>query len=249
MSTEDDKVIDLLAEAWKGWLSPEVDAFYRNHTYYDYLAVDHPGISQDFKDKMNGVRFISINTQSCYVFNFYLMKEWADPADELAWLEATLRKSEENGEKVILIGHIPIGTMNCLESWARRFGSLTERFQHVIRLNLFAHTHREEFLVTKAESGKPIMVTQVSASLTTLEYKNPSFRKIVLDKEFMIPVKIETYSLDITEANKHPETAPRFTLRHELSEEYNLTNLSPSNFLELAKSINTDEEVAKIFLE
>lgn len=54
----------------------------------------------------------------------------------------------------------------------------------------------------------------------------------------MLPVKIHTYILDIKDENPH------WKWDHELTEYYNMTDLSPQSFDELATRILNEEEVA-----
>ena len=57
----------------------------------------------------------------------------------------------------------------------------------------------------------------------------------------MLPVKIETYAMNITEAD------PEFILDHELTELYQLPNLSPKSFDKLSTRLSHDEELAFVF--
>ena len=52
----------------------------------------------------------------------------------------------------------------------------------------------------------------------------PSFRRFIIDAETMLPIKIETWAIDITQDD------PVFELHHELTEHYEINDLSPSSF-------------------
>ena len=123
--------------------------------------------------------------------------------------------------------------------------ALFDRFQHVIRLNLFGHTHIEEFSVVRAiDDKKPVGVIHISSSFTTHIDQNPTFRVVTVDAETKLPLKIETYRLDLEKANKNDLYA-KFELSHEFAKEYNITDLSPESTLKLAYKIKDDEETAK----
>mmetsp|Transcript_5628 Transcript_5628/g.6362 ORF Transcript_5628/g.6362 Transcript_5628/m.6362 type:complete len:443 (-) Transcript_5628:63-1391(-) len=249
MNTQDfnlevDPVIEIVANSWTNWLTKEAHDEYLNQTYYSMMAKDHPDSTEDLKKKMGKTRIIGYNSQNCYIYNFFLLGQTSDPGQELEWLEKLLRQMEQDGEIAIFIGHMSPGTSDCFSEISSRLRSLFDRFQHIIRLNLFGHTHQEEFEVIRSfEDGKPIGVNHLAASMTTFTEMNPSFRVITLDKETMLPIKMETHALNIAKANKNDDDAI-FKLDHEMIEEYQMEDLSPSSFLKLADSLKSDEDQA-----
>ena len=72
----------------------------------------------------------------------------------------------------------------------------------------------------------------------------PSFRRFILDEETMLPVKIETYSLQI---DAEREEDIKFVLDHEMSELYNLPDLSPKSFDDLSMRLGTEKKLAYVF--
>mmetsp|Transcript_12579 Transcript_12579/g.11112 ORF Transcript_12579/g.11112 Transcript_12579/m.11112 type:complete len:446 (+) Transcript_12579:480-1817(+) len=244
MSANDDEVINILAEAWSNWLTPEVKEEFINNTFFSYNSTTHPKSNQQFVRKMNGTRIISLNTQNCLAFNFELIGEDNDPGQELSWLENLLLQMEKDGEIGILIGHIPPGSVDCTHDVAARIKVLHDRFQHIIRLNLFGHTHFEEFEVVRSYfENKPIGTSHVTSSFTTFLNQNPSIRAITLDVATKLPVKIETYTVDLVKANNDDDFA-EFFLAHEFAEEYGVKDLSPNSMLEISNSFLEDETQA-----
>ena len=57
--------------------------------------------------ELNNVKIISLNTQAQNNLNFFLLKDSTDPGHMFEWLQDELRKSEEKGQFVYIIGHIP----------------------------------------------------------------------------------------------------------------------------------------------
>lgn len=100
--------------------------------------------------------------------NLGIMNETSDPSGMLAWLENELSMAE-NEERVILIaGHIAPGAYSCTPQWAHRYNALVERYQHIIRMSVYGHDHRELFEIARAkESQKPIAVNMIAGSLGT----------------------------------------------------------------------------------
>lgn len=245
MNTQDfdlevDPVIQLVSQAWTHWLSEEALEEYRTNTFFSMKVGDHPNVSDDFKKKMNKTRIIAYNSQDCYIYNFYIIGQMNDPGQQFEWLENLLRQMEKDGEVAIFIGHMSPGTSDCASVVSSRLRVLSERFQHIIRLNLFGHTHDEEFEVIRSVGdNKPIGVNHLTSSMTTFIGRNPSFRVITLDAKTKLPLKIETFSIDIGEANKNDEKA-MFTRHHELTEAYEMKDLSPKSFLNLTDRFKND---------
>jgi len=74
--------------------------------------------------------------------------------------------------------------------------------------------------------------------MSTFVFNYPSFRRFVVDAETMLPVKVETYRIDV-EASE-----PEFVLDHELTEYYNLPDLSPASFEALSQRFAVDAELS-----
>ena len=242
--SEPDFIARKLSETWSEWLTPEVEKELREKSFYSYESSTHPKSTQDFKTKIGKTRLIALNTQNCYTWNFFLIGEMNDPGQEFDWLESQLKEMEKNGEVAIIFGHIPPGESDWTSTISLRMRALYDRYQHVIRLNLFGHTHIEEFSVIRSiEDKKPIGVIHISPSFTPHINVNPSFRVVTLDSKTKLPLKIETYRMDLEKANRN-DTYAKFDLLHEFAQEYNLTDLSPASALQLASKINDDESTA-----
>ena len=81
--------------------------------------------------------------------------------------------------------------------------------------------------------------------MTTYSEKNtpayPSFRRFILDEATMLPVRIETWLLDITQDD------PEFFMHHEMGELYRMEDLSPGSFDKLTEQLYLDDNSAYIF--
>jgi len=188
---------------------------------------------------------IALNTESCYYFNFYLFSTHKDPAEELQWLENLLQEMEEKGEVGILIGHVPSGS-DCINNWAYRMNALFERYQHVLRTQLFGHVHQELFSTARAHESKlPVSNQHWSASGTTFTDVNPSFRVVEIDEETMLPVGLQTYFFNITAAKttEHPD----FEFHHDFQKLWELEDLSPKSMLGFAEKLQVDQETALLY--
>uniref|UniRef100_A0A7S3NWK0 Sphingomyelin phosphodiesterase n=1 Tax=Euplotes crassus TaxID=5936 RepID=A0A7S3NWK0_EUPCR len=248
-SLEVDPVIQIVANAWKHWMTEEANAEYLKQSFYSMMAYDHPSTTDEFKRKMGKTRIIGYNSNDCYVFNFMLAGEFNDPGQQFEWLENLLSQMEKDGEVGIFIGHMSPGTSDCISEVSSRLRVLFDRYQHILRLNLFGHTHNEEFEVIRSvEDRKPIGVNHLASSMTTFTNTNPSFRVITLDADTKLPLKIETHMLDIVEANKDDANAI-FSHHHELTEDFNMEDLSPASFLKVTEGFMNDEESARKYIQ
>lgn len=64
-------------------------------------------------------------------------------------------------------------------------------------------------------------------SATTHERINPGFSVVEFDYDTLLPLNIETYYLDILEANKNDK--PEWKLLHDYLNYYELSDMSPIN--------------------
>lgn len=92
---------------------------------------------------------------------------------------------------------------------------------------------------------KPVVVTTVGGSVTTYDFQNPSFMVLDLDSQMMLPTNMHTYYIDVEEANK--VGTPNWTELHDYLEAYEMEDLSPSSFKDLALRIFADRELAAYF--
>lgn len=243
------EAIDNISEVWQDWMTEESYEQYRNKSFYDMKASEHPkAVNTEVGKKLDNVRVLAVNTQSCYVFNFFTFYEMGGELGELEWLEATLREMEKNDEVAIVFMHIPTGGWNCGTEFSTRLQAILDRFQHIIRVNIAAHTHNEEFNVQRAVvSGKPIGVQMISGSVTTSTYHNPQFRSVTLDLKTMLPILVETERLDIEVANKNDAVAPEFEPHHSYPEAFQMEDLRPTEYDKLTSRLDDDECLSIVY--
>lgn len=88
------------------------------------------------------------------------------------------------------------------------------------------------------ETGKAVGIHYWTGSVSTFTFTNPSFRVFEVDEETMLPVKVHTYVYNIS------EEVPTWKWDHELTEYYNMKDLSPASFDDLSDRILADEQLA-----
>jgi len=87
----------------------------------------------------------------------------------------------------------------------------------------------------------------VSGSGTTGSNRNPSFNVIEWDEEFMLPTNIRTYYMNLTQANANPDAEPEWGELHDMLNQYQLTDLSPSSMKNFTERMYQDGSLASQF--
>ena len=238
--SEQDSLLNLVSEVWKHWLD---DKSYHSFKTYGYYTMPLKGLNEDWK----GFRVIGINTEACNAQNWYLFTQLNDPGNHLAWLEKTLKETEEAGERAYIIGHVQPGGGSCLNEWSVRYRSLIERYQHVVIAHFFGHSHSEFFNVfTDTKNSSSIGVMHGPGGVTTYTDDNPAFRVYDIDYETGYPVKAYKYFFNITKANLGN---PEWEYAYELTEEYKLANMSPEAFKNLTLRFLSEDGIATKYLQ
>lgn len=89
-------------------------------------------------------KVISINSNFCYIWNFDQMMQYQDPGGMLLWLEQELGELERKGGGAIILSHIP-NLQECNREFGRRWHTLIDRYQHVVRWGASGHNGSEQF--------------------------------------------------------------------------------------------------------
>ncbi|XP_030009348.1 sphingomyelin phosphodiesterase, partial [Sphaeramia orbicularis] len=143
-----------MAEEWAPWLPEQALKSLRYGGFYTV-------------EIQSGLRVVSLNMNFCARENFWLMVNSTDPANQLQWLVQVLQMSEDKGEKVHIIGHIPPGL--CLDSWSWNYYHIVNRYESTITGQFFGHTHWDEFQMFYDEEtmSRPLGVAFIAPSVTT----------------------------------------------------------------------------------
>ena len=123
-----------------------------------------------------------------------------------------------------------------------------ERFQHVVRLGVFGHTHKDYFEVGKSMTNihNPIMVNSIGGGLTTYGGCNPSFKVMEMDAKTLLPLKITNYYADLGKANSEG-TSPEWVPLLDYTSKYDMKDLSPSSYIDLANQLKDDQDMMDEF--
>ncbi|KAJ8986281.1 hypothetical protein NQ317_009991 [Molorchus minor] len=228
-----------LADQWRRWLPTTASNTVLHGGFYSVLLKP-------------GFRLISLNTNYCHSYSWWLLVNSTDPANELKWLTYELEQSEKNGEKVHLIGHIPPGSSDCMKVWSRNFYAIIERFQSTVVAQFYGHSHADEFEVfyETAEYSRATSVAYLGPSVTSYINFNPAYRIYYIEGDHEETnrevLDHETWTMDLAKANEgsnEPEWFKLYTAR----DAYQMKSLAPSEWNRLIEEMTDNRQLFDVF--
>lgn len=167
-------VYDTLSSNWTSWLGSAAQSV----TNYGAYSVLHPN---------SNLRIISFNTNLYYKENFWLYETdmETDPSGQLAWLVSELSAAESSGERVWLMGHMPMGSGDALHDGSNYFSQIVNRYSDTIAALFFGHTHKDEFEISYSDysaqtAANAVAMSYIAPALTPTS-GNPTFRVYSVD--------------------------------------------------------------------
>ncbi|KAI1103077.1 putative acid sphingomyelinase [Jackrogersella minutella] len=190
-------VYDQLSASWAPWIGPRAAASTREFGAYSVL---HPSGSGD-------LRVISINTNLYYAQNYWLYEDpmETDPSGQLAWLVSELEAAERAGERVYVIGHMPMGARDAFHDGSNSFDRIVRRYEGTIAAMFFGHTHFDEFQISYADyankSHENALATSYIAPSMTPMSGHPAFRVYTVDPVTFGVLDATTYIANMSDPN------------------------------------------------
>ncbi|KAJ0319915.1 hypothetical protein Brms1b_003507 [Colletotrichum noveboracense] len=198
---------DVVSEAWSRWIGSPAEA-----KSVGAYSVTTP---------RDGLRVISVSTNVWYTLNLWLYKDvQRGPSDHLKWLVGELDAAEKAGERVFLVGHMPMGTSDALHDGSNYFDQIVNRYKSTIA-GLFSgdyppshpndieadnnpgHTHLDHFQIsysnyTNRTASNAVATSYIAPSMTPLSGM-PAFRLYTIDPTTFGILDIETYVADMAD--------------------------------------------------
>ncbi|XP_069958406.1 sphingomyelin phosphodiesterase [Cherax quadricarinatus] len=225
---------DTIADQWEKLVKGPAPSSIRFGGYYSVLI--RPGL-----------RLISINTNYCYRFNWWLLYKSVDPGLVLRWLVSELHDAEKRGELVHIIGHVPPYYTDCYSQWAHQFSRIVTRYSHIIRGQFYGHSHMDEFRLHYDVNSpqKPIGVQYITPNNGPFNNLNPSFRLFYIDGDYPETTRkvldYETWVMNLTHANKFD--APHWYQLYSARRDLQLPTLDPYDWDQLVQRMAQDPEL------
>ncbi|KAI1079327.1 putative acid sphingomyelinase [Whalleya microplaca] len=183
---------NLLSSTWSPWIGPRAADTTKEFGAY---SVKYPD---------GNLRVISISTNMYYTHNYWLYEEpmETDPSDQLAWLVSELDAAEKAGERVYIIGHMPMGAGDAFHDGSNYFDQIVKRYSSTIAALFFGHTHFDEFQLSYSDYGfrtaaTALATSYIAPSLTPTS-GHPAFRVYTVDPVTFGVLDAETYIANVS---------------------------------------------------
>lgn len=197
------------------------------------------------------LRIIALNTNMCYIDNFWLPTDPIDPYGQLQWFSDTMDLAEQLNQKVFIIGHISPGSYDCWPPWSNQFHRIIHRYEDLIKGQWYGHEHIQDYKVTLEEgTGRPISVSFVDAS-GLLDGMNSGYNVFYADGErgdeestWQI-INQETWILNLTASNalQDEEVPPVFQKILDARKDFNLSSMVPEQIHGLINRMVCDKDL------
>ncbi|EGV63807.1 metallophosphatase-domain-containing phosphoesterase [Yamadazyma tenuis] len=221
---------ELMSEIWvnDGWL----DRSEQNEVKEHYAGFSHV--------TKRGLKVISLNSNAYYqknMWNYINLREDPDRFGQWEFLINELVESEQKGQRVWIIAHIPSSDGDALPIQSRIFAKIVERFSpYTIASIFYGHTHRDQFKVFFASNSSSAEDVErdvtnmawIGQSVTPLSDYNPAFKYYeVQDGSFNI-MNSYNYYTKLNDTYIEGSAEPAWEFEYSARETYDPNSTWPS---------------------
>ena len=144
---------DLLSSKWSSWIGSDGAADAKRFGAFSVRHTNGTESPEDSEDSGSGspkLRIISLNTNLFYRHNLWLYEEpmQRDPNEQLAWLISELDAAERAGERVYIIGHMPLGSADAFHDGSNYLDQVVNRYEATIAALFFGELTNYVVLVS-----------------------------------------------------------------------------------------------------
>ncbi|OBT92828.1 hypothetical protein VE01_09047 [Pseudogymnoascus verrucosus] len=240
---------DAMSAGWETWIGSAA-ASEVSSNFGSYSVVDG-----------SGLRIVSINTNFWYKQNFWMYdkKNWErDPSGMFAWLVKQLQTAETAGERVWIIGHMPMGASDAFHDASYYFDLIIQRFDATIAAVFYGHTHKDQFEIaysdyTNQGFSTATMMSYIAPALTPTS-GNPTFRVYDVDPVTFGILDMTVYYTDLTSSTF--QIAPTWEVLYSVKDTYGrllgitdtAAELTPAFWHNLTALFETDDAVFQAYI-
>ncbi|KAF9265105.1 sphingomyelin phosphodiesterase [Marasmius fiardii PR-910] len=219
-------VFDLSSAGWNHWIGNDASKQVK-HESGSYIA-SVPGTR---------LRILSVNTQYWYKQNLWLYDSdefQPDPNGLLAFIAQQLDAAEQAGEKVWVIGHIPLGKEDIVEDQSNYYDQILQRYKNTVAGHFFGHSHKDEFQIAYSDYNNQVAANAISfASIgpaLTPTSGNPAFKVYEVDPDTfgLMNIRVIFANMSKPSFQTHPTWGELYNARDLYGP---LVNLPPSSEL------------------
>uniref|UniRef100_A0A1Q3FB46 Sphingomyelin phosphodiesterase n=1 Tax=Culex tarsalis TaxID=7177 RepID=A0A1Q3FB46_CULTA len=196
------------------------------------------------------LRLIVLNSNVAYMYNWWLLAKPHFYRAQLQWLQDTLARAEQEHQNVHILSHIAPNHFSLLPGWSREFQRIVERYRNTITAQFNGHSHLSEFALfyDSAQLAEPIGVAWNGGSLTPHTFHNPNFNVAMLESGKFSVSSLESYTIDLGNANQDPSKAPKWELSSNMTAEFNLNDLTLKSLDKLVQKMTKNETLVQQYL-
>jgi sphingomyelin phosphodiesterase len=203
----------LLSGIWSKWIGTAS------------VTVEQDGGFYSSKVPNTNLRILSLNTNMYYKLNFWLYEKEmeSDPNGQLAWLINELSDAEVAGDRVYIIGHMPMGHSDAFYDGSNGFDQIVNRYSNTIAAMFFGHTHKDEFEVSYSDYSarsfsNAAAFSYVMPSLTPTDGM-PAFRVYSVDPVTFAVLDATTYIANMDDPS-FQTSGPKWTKYYSAKDTY-----------------------------
>ncbi|THU99730.1 hypothetical protein K435DRAFT_937701 [Dendrothele bispora CBS 962.96] len=155
-------------------------------------------------ETFGNARIISLNTGFWYKVNFWLYgstESQPDPNGLLSFMVPQLQEAEDAGERVWIMGHIPMGGRDVFHDQSNYYDQVIQRYRRTIVGQFFGHTHADKFQLAYSNYSYQTKDTATSMSwiapVLTPRSGNPAFKVYDVDPDTYEVMDMKVYSSDL----------------------------------------------------
>jgi len=228
-------ILKNISNAWSKWLNTQSITSTQTGGYY----------SQYITSNVKVISINSIHYDSDNIFQIKSDEEDVRSGYQWNWIENELKMSRANGDKVLIINHIPPGSGEANDYYVHKLINVTDRYRDMIFLQLYGHTHEDLFRLFYNSTKKEFVgYGMIPGSMMTSDH-DPCFRVFVYDKTTWNILDYHQYSCSLSQTIKNNRIECRNT--YNFTSEYGLegNTINLDTMVKLYHALNSTNAIQK----
>ncbi|KAJ3759690.1 sphingomyelin phosphodiesterase [Lentinula raphanica] len=241
-------VFDTQSAGWEHWIGDAASQ------QVDHISGSYAATVPD----MNLV-ILSVNTQYWYRQNLWLYDSDSfqpDPNGILSFMVEQLQAAEDAGQRVWVIGHIPLGKADTIEDQSNYYDQILQRYKDTIVGQFFGHSHKDQFEIAYSDYSDQTAANAVGVGLIcpalTPTSGNPAFKVYDVDPDTFGIMNIRVIFANISDPSFQKN--PTWSVYYDARETYGplvglpaTSELTPAFWHNLTEVFMTNDTAFQLF--
>jgi len=166
---------------------------------------------------------------------------------QFSWLESKLQANKLSNTRVYIIGHIPPGTvewhseLQWHKEYIDKYTSIIEAYSDIISMQIYGHTHRDDFKVQTTQQGNLVSYLVVP-SVSPVQLTNPAFRTIIFNTTTYNPIDYLQFYTDIYAAKDLT-----WKLEYDFDKAYGQYSVDSASLLSVFRTLQSNPEMFALY--